>query len=148
VVPGSIIKRPAVDDDEFRKQIDGNVLPGSICSVRRSPMVRNGSGSFVAISSTAAVFSARYLASYSAGRQRSTNSYGSRPTSSEPSTSGSTRCSGHDRALRQPRCLRQRAMTGAFLDAQPLHRSGEVADVAEAVRYFAARSHRGSRDNT
>ena len=101
-------------------------------------MVRAGGGSFVAISSTAAVFSAQYLASYSAGKAAvdqlvrvAANELGSlhiRVNSVQP---GMTRTPTTAGAFANP------PMIAAFLAEQPLARSGEVDDIAQAVRYFA-----------
>ena len=71
VVPGGGSIRPVLsfDDDEFSREVDANVRPVYLLlKYAGRAMLRNGSGSFVAISSTAAEFSARYLASYSAGK--------------------------------------------------------------------------------
>ena len=71
VVPGGGSIKPVLlfDDDEFSQQIDANVRPVYLLlKYAGQAMLRAGQGSFVAISSTAAVFSARYLASYSAGK--------------------------------------------------------------------------------
>jgi NAD(P)-dependent dehydrogenase (short-subunit alcohol dehydrogenase family) len=141
VVPGGGSIKPVLlfDDDEFRTQVDANVLPVfHLLKYAGHAMVRNGSGSFVAISSTAAVFSTRYLASYGAGKAAvdqlvrvAANELGAleiRVNSVQP---GMTRTPATARAFADAR------MTEAFLDGQPLRRSGEVADVVEAVRYFA-----------
>jgi len=101
-------------------------------------MVRAGEGSFVAISSTAAVFSARYLASYSAGKAAvdqlvrvAANELGRlniRVNSVQP---GMTRTAGTAAAFANPAMMKQ------FLDGQAIPRHGEADDQAHAVRYFA-----------
>ena len=71
VVPGGGGMSPVLlfDDDTFSREVDGNVRPVFLfLKYAGQAMVRSGSGSFVAISSTAAVFSTRYLASYAAGK--------------------------------------------------------------------------------
>jgi NAD(P)-dependent dehydrogenase (short-subunit alcohol dehydrogenase family) len=101
-------------------------------------MIRNGSGSFVAISSTAAVFSARYLSAYCAGKAAvdqlvrvaadELGQHGIRVNSVQP---GLTRTASTAGSFRNP------AMMAAFLEQQPIPRHGEVDDIAHAVRYFA-----------
>ena len=71
VVPGGGNISPVLlfDDDDFSREVDNNVRPVFLfLKYAGLAMVRAGGGSFVAISSTAAVFSTRYLASYAAGK--------------------------------------------------------------------------------
>src|SRR3954451_16847005 len=71
VVPGMGAIKPVLlfDDDEFSQQVDANIRPVFLMlKYAGHAMLRAGEGSFVAISSTAAVFSGRYLASYCAGK--------------------------------------------------------------------------------
>ncbi len=141
VVPGGGGIKPVLlfDDDEFSEQVDKNVRPVFLLlKYAGQAMVRAGGGSFVAISSTAAVFSARYLASYSAGKAAvdqlvkvAANELGSlniRVNSVQP---GMTRTPATAGAFDSPE------MMAAFLAEQPIARSGEVIDIAQAVRYFA-----------
>jgi NAD(P)-dependent dehydrogenase (short-subunit alcohol dehydrogenase family) len=141
VVPGGGGIKPVLlfDDDEFSEQVDKNVRPVFLLlKYAGQAMVRAGAGSFVAISSTAAVFSAQYLASYSAGKAAvdqlvrvAANELGSlniRVNSVQP---GMTRTPTTAGAFANP------GMIAAFLAEQPLARSGEVDDIAQAVRYFA-----------
>ncbi len=141
VVPGGGGIKPVLlfDDDEFSEQVDKNVRPVFLLlKYAGQAMVRAGGGSFVAISSTAAVFSARYLASYSAGKAAvdqlvrvAANELGSlniRVNSVQP---GMTRTPATAGAFDNPE------MMAAFLAEQPIARSGEVIDIAQAVRYFA-----------
>jgi NAD(P)-dependent dehydrogenase (short-subunit alcohol dehydrogenase family) len=141
VVPGGGSIRPVLlyDDDEFSQEVDLNVRPVYLClKYAGQAMVRNGSGSFVAISSTAAVFSARCLASYSAGKAAvdqlvrvAANELGPiriRVNSVQP---GMTRTATTRRTFENPEML------DAFLSEQPIDRPGEVDDIAQAVRYFA-----------
>lgn len=141
VVPGGGSIKPVllIEDDDFSAQIDLNVRPVFLfLKYAGRAMVRNGSGSFVAISSTAAAFSTRYLSSYAAGKAAvdqlvrvaadelgpldiRVNSV--RPGLTEtPATAGS---------------FTNETMLDAFLDGQPLRRGGRVDDIAAAVRYFA-----------
>ncbi len=71
VVPGGGLISPVLlyGDDQFSHEVDKNVRPVYLLlKYAGQAMIRAGGGSFVAISSTAAVFSTRYLASYSAGK--------------------------------------------------------------------------------
>ena len=141
VVPGLGAITPVLlfDDDDFSAQIDGNVRPIYLfLKYAGQAMVRAGGGSFVAISSTAAVFSTKYLASYAAGKAavdqlvrvaaNELGELGVRVNSVQP---GMTRTPGTARAFDNPE------MMAAFLAEQPIARHGEVEDIAQAVRYFA-----------
>src|ERR1700726_59770 len=71
VVPGGRTITPVLlyGDDQFSQEVDQNVRPVYLLlKYAGQAMVRAGGGSFVAGSSTAAAFSCRYLASYSAGK--------------------------------------------------------------------------------
>jgi NAD(P)-dependent dehydrogenase (short-subunit alcohol dehydrogenase family) len=141
VVPGLGIIKPVLlfDSDEFSANVDGNVKPVfNLLKWAGEAMVRNGSGSFVAISSTAAVFSARYLAGYCAGKAAvdqlvrvaadELGELGIRVNAVQP---GMTRTATTERSFGNP------AMMAAFLAQQPLQRHGAADDIAQAVRYFA-----------
>jgi NAD(P)-dependent dehydrogenase (short-subunit alcohol dehydrogenase family) len=141
VVPGLGAITPVLlfDDDDFSAQIDANVRPIYLfLKYAGQAMVRAGGGSFVAISSTAAVFSTKYLASYAAGKAAvdqlvrvaadELGELGVRVNSVQP---GMTRTPGTARAYDNPE------MMAAFLAEQPIARHGEVDDIAQAVRYFA-----------
>ncbi len=141
VVPGLGAITPVLlfDDDDFSAQIDANVRPIYLfLKYAGQAMVRAGGGSFVAISSTAAVFSTKYLASYAAGKAavdqlvrvaaNELGELGVRVNSVQP---GMTRTPGTARAFDNPE------MMAAFLAEQPIARHGEVEDIAQAVRYFA-----------
>ena len=141
VVPGMGSIKPVLlfDPDEFSTAVDGNVRPiFNLLKWAGQAMVRNGSGSFVAISSTAAVFSARYLASYCAGKAAvdqlvrvAADELGElniRVNSVQP---GMTRTDTTEASFNNPK------MMAAFLDGQPIKRQGAVDDIAQAVRYFA-----------
>ena len=141
VVPGGGGIKPVLlfDDDEFSEQVDKNVRPVYLLlKYAGQAMVRAGTGSFVAISSTAAVFSAKYLASYSAGKAAvdqlvrvAANELGSLNIRVNAVQPGMTHTPATEGAFSNP------TMIGAFLAEQPLARSGEVDDIAQAVRYFA-----------
>jgi NAD(P)-dependent dehydrogenase (short-subunit alcohol dehydrogenase family) len=141
VVPGMGAIKPVLlfEPDEFSRNVDGNVRPVfNLLRWAGEAMVRNGSGSFVAISSTAAVFSARYLAAYCAGKAAvdqlvrvaadELGELGIRVNSVQP---GLTRTASTQGSFGNPATL------ALFLDQQPIKRHGEVDDIAHAVRYFA-----------
>jgi NAD(P)-dependent dehydrogenase (short-subunit alcohol dehydrogenase family) len=141
VVPGLGAIKPVllIDDDDFSREVDANVRPIFLVLKHAGrAMIRAGHGSFVAISSTAAVFSARYLASYSAGKAavdqlvrvaaNELGDYGIRVNSVQP---GWTRTPATEPAFADV------AMMDAFLAGQAIRRHGEVDDIAAAVRYFA-----------
>ncbi len=141
VVPGGGSIKPVLsyDDDEFSREVDANVRPVYLLlKYAGRAMLRNGSGSFVAISSTAAAFSARYLASYSAGKAavdqlvrvaaNELGEYGIRVNAVRP---------GMTRTPTTAAAFGNDEMISAFLAEQPIGRPGEVSDVAQAVRYLA-----------
>ena len=141
VVPGGGGMSPVLlfDDDNFSREVDGNVRPVFLfLKYAGQAMVRSGSGSFVAISSTAAVFSTRYLASYAAGKAAvdqlvrvaadELGPLGVRVNSVQP---GMTQTPATEGMFRNPK------MMDAFLAEQPIQRHGELDDIAQAVRYFA-----------
>ncbi len=141
VVPGGGSITPVLlfDDDQFSREVDNNVRPVYLLlKYAGRAMVRAGSGSFVAISSTAAVFSARYLASYSAGKAavdqlvrvaaNELGQYGIRVNSVQPGMTRTPMTAG---------TFANEKMIAAFVDGQAIARGGEVDDQANAVRYFA-----------
>ena len=136
---GSILPVLLFDDDQYGKEVERNLRPVFLLlKYAGQAMVRAGGGSFVAVSSTAAAFSTRYLASYAAGKAAGDQlvrvaadelgPYGIRVNSVRP---GLTRTPTTEAAFTND------DMIGAFLDGQPLRRSGEVADIAAAIRYLA-----------
>jgi NAD(P)-dependent dehydrogenase (short-subunit alcohol dehydrogenase family) len=141
VVPGGGSIKPVLlfDDDQFSAEVDLNVRPVYLLlKYAGRAMIRAGSGSFVAISSTAAVFSARYLASYSAGKAAvdqlvrvaadELGQYGIRVNAVQPGMTRTDTTAG---------AFSNDTMMAAFRAGQALARHGEVDDQAQAVRYFA-----------
>jgi NAD(P)-dependent dehydrogenase (short-subunit alcohol dehydrogenase family) len=140
VVPGGGSIKPVLlyGDEEFSREVDLNVRPVYLTlKYAGRAMVRNGSGAFVAISSTAADFSARYLASYSAGKAAvdqlvrvaadELGPFGVRVNAVRP---------GLTRTPTTERSFAHRPMLEAFLASQPIGRPGEAGDIAQAVRYL------------
>ena len=141
VVPGGATIKPVllIDDDRFDEEIRLNVRPVFLLlKYAGRAMVRAGEGSFVAISSTAAVFPCRYIATYSAGKAAvdqlvrvAADELGRlniRVNSVQP---GMTRTGATERAFANTEMMQQ------FLDGQALDRHGEPEDQAQAVRYMA-----------
>lgn len=141
VVPGGGSITPVLlhDDDGFSAEVDKNVRPVFLLlKWAGRAMVRAGGGSFVAVSSTAATFSTRYLASYAAGKaavdqlvrvaadelgEHGVRVNGVRPGLTEtPATAGA---------------FADDTMREAFLAGQPIARGGRVEDVAAAIRHLA-----------
>jgi NAD(P)-dependent dehydrogenase (short-subunit alcohol dehydrogenase family) len=141
VVPGGGTYSPVLlyGDDQFGAEVDTNIRPVFLTlKYAGQAMVRAGGGSFVAVSSTAAVFSARFLASYAAGKAAvdqlvrvaadELGEAGIRVNSVQP---GLTRTPGTERLFdNQP-------VIDDFLSGQALGRSGEIDDIAQAIRYLA-----------
>jgi NAD(P)-dependent dehydrogenase (short-subunit alcohol dehydrogenase family) len=140
VVPGGGSIKPVLlyGDDEFSREVDLNVRPVYLTlKYAGQAMVRNKSGSFVAISSTAADFSARYLASYSAGKAavdqlvrvaaNELGEFGVRVNAVRPGLTRTPTTQG---------TFTHRPMLEAFLASQPIGRPGEADDIAQAVRFL------------
>ncbi len=141
VVPGGGSIKPVLlfDDDQFSAEVDKNVRPVYLLlKYAGRAMLRAGRGSFVAISSTAAVFSARYLASYAAGKAAvdqlvrvaadELGQYSIRVNAVQPGMTRTDTTAG---------AFANDTMMAAFRAGQALDRHGEVDDQAHAVRYFA-----------
>ena len=141
VVPGGGSIRPVLlfEDDQFSEEIDKNVRPVYLLlKYAGLAMVRAGHGSFVAISSTAAVFSSRYLASYSAGKAAVDHLV--RIAADELGEVGvRVNCvrPGMTRTPTTAGAFANDAMMAEFLAGQSIKRHGEVDDIAHAVRYLA-----------
>lgn len=141
VVPGGGSIGPVLlfDDDAFATEVAQNVMPVFLTlKYAGHAMVRNGSGSFVAISSTASRFATRYLASYAAGKAAvdelvrvAANELGPLGIRVNAVRPGLTRTPATAGAFGNP------TMLEAFVAGQPIARGGEVDDIAAAVRYFA-----------
>jgi NAD(P)-dependent dehydrogenase (short-subunit alcohol dehydrogenase family) len=136
---GSILPVLEFGDDQYSEEVERNLRPVFLLlKYAGKAMLRAGAGSFVAVSSTAAGFSTRYLASYAAGKAAGDQlvrvaadelgQYGIRVNSVRP---GLTRTPTTEAAFTN------RDMIDAFLDRQAIRRSGEVDDIAAAIRYLA-----------
>ena len=141
VVPGGGSITPVLlhDDAGFAAEIAQNVMPIFLTlKYAGRAMVRNGSGSFVAISSTASHFATRYLSSYAAGKAAvdelvrvAANELGPLGVRVNAVRPGMTRTPATAGAFANP------TMLDAFVAGQPIGRPGEVDDIAAAVRWFA-----------
>jgi NAD(P)-dependent dehydrogenase (short-subunit alcohol dehydrogenase family) len=134
---GSYARVTEYDDDAFGAQIDRNVRPVFLMLKYAVPAMTNG-GSFIAVSSTAAAFSTRYLAAYSAGKAAvdalvrvAADELGERNIRVNSVRPGLTRTAS------TVGLFADEAITARFLDGQPLARGGEAEDVAQAIRYLA-----------
>jgi NAD(P)-dependent dehydrogenase (short-subunit alcohol dehydrogenase family) len=141
VVPGGGTYSPVLlfGDEQFGAEVDANVRPVFLTlKYAGQAMVRAGGGSFVAVSSTAAVFSSRFLASYAAGKAAvdqlvrvaadELGEAGIRVNSVQPGLTRTPTTTG---------LFSKEEVVEEFLSGQPLHRSGEVDDIAQAIRYMA-----------
>ena len=125
------------DPDQFSAEVDANVRPVFLLLKYAVPAMPPG-GSIVAVSSTAAAFSTRGLASYKAGKAAvdalvevaadELGEEGIRVNSVRP---------GLTRTASTERLFDDEATMDAFLGAQPLARGGEPDDIARAIRYLA-----------
>ena len=125
------------DCDAFSAEVDKNVRPVYMLLHYSAPLMTNG-GSFIAVSSTAAVFSTRGLASYRSGKAAvdalidvaadELGEKGIRVNSVRP---GLTRTESTSRMFESPELM------GRFFEQQAINRGGEAEDIAHAIRYFA-----------
>lgn len=141
VVPGggSFSSVLLYDDDQFDAEVRHNVRPVYLLlKYAGQAMVRAGGGSFVAVSSTAAVFSARFLASYGAGKAAvdhlvriAADELGEADIRVNSIQPGLTRTPGTTRSFSNHDLLED------FLAGQAINRHGEIDDIARAIRYMA-----------
>lgn len=141
VVPGGGSYSPVLlyGDDQFGAEVDTNVRPVFLTlKYAGRAMVRAGGGSFVAVSSTAAVFSSRFLASYAAGKAAVDQLV--RVAADELGEANIRVNSVRPGLTRTPTTaglFSKEEMVAEFLSRQTLQRSGEVDDIAHAIRYMA-----------
>lgn len=123
--------------DAFSAEVDKNIRPVYMLLHYAVPQMTNG-GSFIAVSSTAAVFSTRGLASYRSGKAAvdalvdvAADELGERGIRVNSVRPGLTRTESTVRMFENPELL------GRFLEQQAIDRGGEADDIAHAIRYFA-----------
>ncbi len=140
-VPGGGSYAPVLGyaDDAFGEEIDQNVRPVFLLlKYAGRSMVARGGGSFVAISSTAAIMSSPYLAAYCAAKAAvdqlvrvaadELGRHGVRVNAVRP---GLTRTGGTGPLFDTPELF------ASFSEQQPLERGGDPEDIADAVRFLA-----------
>jgi NAD(P)-dependent dehydrogenase (short-subunit alcohol dehydrogenase family) len=138
-VPGGGTPADVLDyePDQFSAEVDTNVRPVFTLLKFAGPAMIDG-GSFVAVSSTAAVFSTRGLASYRAGKAAvdalvdvaadELGERGIRVNSVRPGLTRTDSTSG---------IFGNAALVARFLEQQAIARGGEVEDIAAAIRFLA-----------
>jgi NAD(P)-dependent dehydrogenase (short-subunit alcohol dehydrogenase family) len=141
VVPGGGSISPVLlyGDDQFSAEVDKNVRPVFLLlKYAGAAMVRAGGGSFIAISSTAAAFSCRCLASYSAGKAAvdslvrvAADELGAANVRVNSVRPGLTRTPTTEKTWDDPE------RPGYWVAGQAIPRSGEVNDIAQAIRFLA-----------
>lgn len=127
------------DEDSFRSELELNIVSAFIAIRHAVPlMVKNGGGSIVCISSTAAQLNFKWLSAYCTAKTgleglvraaaEELSSAGIRVNAVRPglTETGSTTSLFDDPALRE-----------VFLQQMPLGRLGKPEDIAAAVRYLA-----------
>lgn len=139
-VPGGGHFRPvlAYPEDLFSEEVDQNIRPQYlVLKYAGLAMVRAGGGSVVAVSSTAARFSSRYLASYCAGKAAvehlvrvAADELGEKNIRVNAVGPGLTRTDA------TAGMFANAALMERFLDQQPLRRGGEAIDQARAIRFL------------
>lgn len=139
-VPGGGQFRPvlAYPDDLFSAEVDMNVRPQYlVLKYAGLAMVRGGGGSIVAISSTAASFSNRYLSAYCAGKAAveqlvrvAADELGEKNIRVNAIAPGLTRTEATADMVDNPDLLDR------FLSQQPLRRPGQPSDQARAIRFL------------
>lgn len=141
VVPGTTTITPVLlyGDDDFGAELDRNVRPVFLLlKYAGRAMVRAGGGSFVAISSTVAAFSGRFLAAYAAGKAAVDQLV--RVAADELGEAGvrvNAVRAGFTLTPSSEGSYANKPLMHAMLDQQPLGRHGAIEDQAQAVRYLA-----------
>lgn len=127
------------DDDAFSAEIDANIRPiFLLIKYAGLAMVKNGGGSIVAVSSTAAILSSPFLAAYCAAKAAcdqlvkvaadELGQYGIRVNAVRP---GLTRTGATDGMFEN------RDLISAFTVEQPIAKDGAPGDIARAIRFLA-----------
>lgn len=138
-VPGGGSMMSVLDygDDAFSAEVDRNVRPVFLL-IKYAGAAMTAGGSIIGVSSTAAAFSTRYLASYSAGKAAvdalirvAADELGERGIRVNSVRPGLTRTAG------TTGMFSSEDIRGRFLAGQPIGRHGEPPDIAEAIRYLA-----------
>jgi NAD(P)-dependent dehydrogenase (short-subunit alcohol dehydrogenase family) len=139
-VPGGGGFRPVLGyaDDAFSAEIEQNIRPQYlVLKYAGLAMVRGGGGSIVAISSTAAHFSNRYLAAYCAAKAAVEQMVRvAADELGEKNIRVNAVCPGLTKSDSTGGMFDNQALIDRFLDQQPLRRPGEADDQARAIRFL------------
>lgn len=134
---GSMMSVLSYGDEDFGAEVDRNVKPVFLL-IKYAAAAMTAGGSIIGVSSTAAAFSTRYLASYSAGKAAmdalirvAADELGERGIRVNSVRPGLTRTAG------TTGMFSSEDIRGRFLAGQPIGRHGEPPDVGEAIRYLA-----------
>lgn len=134
---GTMTSVLSYDDDAFSEEVDRNVRPVFLL-IKYAAAAMTAGGSIVGVSSTAAAFSTRYLASYSTGKAAmdqlirvAADELGERGIRVNSVRPGLTRTAGTTGMFSSD------DIRGRFLAGQAIERHGEPEDIAEAIRYLA-----------
>jgi NAD(P)-dependent dehydrogenase (short-subunit alcohol dehydrogenase family) len=134
---GTMTSVLSYDDDAFSEEVDRNVRPVFLL-IKYAAAAMTAGGSIVGVSSTAAAFSTRYLASYSTGKAAmdqlirvAADELGERGIRVNSVRPGLTRTAGTTGMFSSD------DIRGRFLAGQAIDRHGEPEDIAEAIRYLA-----------
>ncbi len=127
------------DEDSFRAELELNIVSAFTAIRHAAPlMARNGGGSIVCISSSAARLSFKWLSAYCTAKA---GLEGLVRVAAEELSSAGIRVNAVRPGLTQTDATApifdDPAMNEAFLEQIPLSRVGKPEDIAEAVRYLA-----------
>lgn len=138
-VPGGGGFRPVLGyaDDAFSAEIEQNIRPQYLVLKYAGLAMVRGGGSIVAISSTAAHFSNRYLAAYCAAKAAVEQMVRvAADELGEKNIRVNAVCPGLTRSDSTGGMFANQALIDRFLDQQPLRRPGEADDQARAIRFL------------
>ncbi len=139
-VPGGGSYSPVLgfDDNRFSAEVDINVRPQYlVLKYAGLAMVRSGGGSIVAISSTAATFSCRYLASYAAGKAAVNHLvHIAADELGEKNIRVNAVCPGLTRTATTEALMDVPGMQESFLEQQPIKRIGQPEDQGRMIRFL------------
>jgi len=135
---GGFLPILAHSDESFSTEVDANIRPQFlILKYAALAMIRGGGGSIVAVSSTAASFSNRYLSAYCAGKAAveqmvrvAADELGEKNIRVNAVCPGLTHTDATAAMFANP------ALIDRFLDQQPLRRPGQPLDQAQAIRFL------------
>ncbi len=142
-VPGGGQFRPVLlhDEHSLAEELASNVVPFLTLLKAAVPHMQQRGGSLVALSSTAAVMSSRYLSAYCAGKaalegfiRTAADELGEQNIRINAVRPGLTHTGATDAMFAHPELL------GKFREQVPLPRLGEPMDIAGALLFLASRA--------